>query len=45
MSVGMLNGTLDALYRVYIGNGIEAIPDEMFKIKPFLLRKEDKSLH
>lgn len=29
---------------MYIGNGMEAIPDEMFKIKPVPLWKEDKCL-
>lgn len=38
------NGTLDAAYRLYIGNGIDAIPDEMFRIKPFPLWKDSKCL-
>lgn len=29
--------TLDAAYRVYRGNGIEATPDEIFTITPFSL--------
>lgn len=43
-SPGVQVCTLEAAYRVYMGNGMEAIPEDMFKIKPFPLWKEDQRL-
>ena len=35
--------TFDAAYRLYWGNGMEATPDETFKITPFPLNKQEKN--
>lgn len=35
--------TLDAVYRVYRGNGIEATPDEIFTITPLPLSRQKKN--
>lgn len=43
-SPGVQVCTLEAAYRVYMGNGMEAIPEDMFKIRPFPLWKEDHRL-
>lgn len=43
--MGDLSLTLEAEYRAYRGQGQRAIPEEMFKMRPFLLKGREQRLH